>query len=354
MRALVLAGGLGTRLRPISYSMPKQLIPIANTPILEHVLGNIRTMGVTEVGIIVGDWAGEIESVLGDGSRFGMRIEYIFQSQPLGLAHCVQLARPFLGEDDFVMYLGDNFLTGDLRGIADEFRRDRPAAQVLVQKVSDPSSYGIVELTVDGAVRRLHEKPRQPVGDLAIMGVYLFTPAIHEAVGAIAPSARGELEITDAIQWLLTEGRRVNVTRFEGFWRDTGQPRDVLECNSRLLGALRGRIAGEVDESSRISGPVVIGAGSRVVRSRIEGPVVIGAGCLIEDSHIGPDVAIGDGCLVRSTKLADSIVMDRASVSELPGVRGSIIGRGAVVGRGEGDGYHSLLVGDHVRIEFVA
>ncbi|MFI7047618.1 glucose-1-phosphate thymidylyltransferase [Streptosporangium sandarakinum] len=341
MKALVLSGGSGTRLRPFSYSMPKQLIPIANKPVLEHVLENIRDLGVTEVGVIVGGWAAEIAGVIGDGSRLGVRVTYIPQDRPLGLAHCVGLARPFLGDDDFVMYLGDNMLPDGVEAIAEEFRTGRPAAQVVVHRVADPRAFGVVELDRDGAVRRLVEKPARPRSDLAMVGVYFFTARIHDAVAAIRPGARGELEITDAIQWLVDQGSAVRASEYRGYWKDTGRAEDVLECNRRLLAELGDR--------------VVLGPGARVVRSVIEGPAIIGANTLIEDCHLGPDVSIGQDCVLRRTRLADSIVLDGATISEVPGLYGSMIGRSAVVMPADREKVqHRLLVGDHTRVELVA
>ncbi|HUZ23251.1 MAG TPA: glucose-1-phosphate thymidylyltransferase [Streptosporangiaceae bacterium] len=351
MKALVLSGGSGVRLRPFSYSMPKQLIPIANRPVLEHVLGNIRALGVTEIALVVGDWAAEIAEAVGDGSRFGAHITYIRQDRPLGLAHAVLLARPFLAEDDFVMYLGDNILQDGVVEIAEEFRASRPAAHIVVHEVPDPRAYGVAEVDADGVVQRLVEKPAQPGSRLAIVGVYFFTAAIHEAVTAIACSARGELEITDAIQWLVSHGAEVRAREYSGFWKDAGRVEDVLECNRRLLGELRPAIAGQVDASSELRGAVVE-PGARVVRSRIEGPAIIGANTLIEDSHIGPNTSIGRDCVLRGTDLADSVVLDGTSISAVSGLHGCLIGRSASIGpRGDGEIRHRIVVGDHARIE---
>ncbi|MFC5827101.1 glucose-1-phosphate thymidylyltransferase [Nonomuraea insulae] len=340
MKALVLAGGSGTRLRPFSYSMPKQLIPIANRPVLEHVLMNIRDLGVSEIGVIVGSWASQIDAVIGDGSSLGVRVTYIQQGAPLGLAHAVRLARGFLGDDDFVMYLGDIILSGGVAEIAADFRARRPAAQVVAQRVADPRAFGVVELGPDGAVRRLVEKPRWPRSDLAMVGVYFFTAAIHQAVAAIAPSRRGELEITDAVQWLVSRGLPVRATEYRGFWKDTGRPDDVLECNRRLLGELG--VLVDLDPMAQ------------VVRSHIEGPAIIGANTLIEDCLIGPNVSIGRDCVLRGTRLSDSIVLDGASILEVPGMHGSIVGRSAVIEPAANAVPYRLLVGDDTRVEIMA
>ncbi|WBB78709.1 glucose-1-phosphate thymidylyltransferase [Micromonospora sp. WMMD882] len=352
MKALVLSGGTGSRLRPFSHSMPKQLIPIANKPVLEHVLGNIRDIGVSDIGIIVGDRASSIQEAIGDGSRLDARITYLRQETPGGLGHCVALARDFLGDDDFVMYLGDNFLADGIAPVARTFVERRPAAHVIVHRVPDPRQFGIAELDDEGNVLRLVEKPRQPTSDLALVGVYFFTPAIHEAVASIRPSARGELEITDAIQWLHDAGARVTATEYDGYWKDVGHTEDVLACNRYQLNGLRRTIDGWADPSSELVGQVELGVGARVIRSRVEGPVVIGPGTLVEDSHVGPNTAIGADCVIRSTRLADSVVMDRAAILDIPGLRGSLIGRSATI-RPRGT-EHRLVVGDDVRIELAA
>jgi glucose-1-phosphate thymidylyltransferase len=354
MKALVLAGGSGTRLRPFSYSIPKQLIPVANTPVLEHVLGNIRELGVTEIGVIVGDRAHEIEAAVGNGAQLGVRISYIPQDQPRGLAHTVIIAREFLGDEDFVMYLGDNMLPEGVAAIAEEFTRRRPAAQVVVRKVPDPRASGVAELGPDGEVLRVVEKPQHPRSDLAMVGVYFFTPAIHRAVHAITPSARGELEITDAIQWMVTSGADVRASQYDGYWKDTGRAEDVLDCNRHLLDRLVPSLAGHIDAASTLTGPVIIEEGARVIRSRVEGPAIIGAGSLVQDSVIGPHTAIGRGCEIRDSRLDDSIALADATVTGVRGLRGSLIGRGATVGTaGHGTG-HRLVVGDHARVEVAA
>jgi len=332
VKALVLAGGEGTRLRPFSYSMPKQLIPVANRPVLEYALENITYLGVREIGVIVGEWAPEIERVLGDGSRFGASLTYLPRDRPYGLAQCVMLARDFLGDEDFVMYLADNILPAGVAEFAHEFVTGQPAAQLVVHKVADPTAFGVAELDADGVVLRLEEKPANPRSDLALVGVYFFSPAIHEAVAAIRPSARGELEITDAIQWLIEHGATVRASECGGYWKDTGRIEDVLECNRKLLDGLRPHLAGEVDAASRLTGAVVVEPGARVLRSRIEAPVIIGAGSLIEGGHIGPHTSIGRDCVLRNTRLAYSIVLEGTTVSHVRGLHGSMIGRSATVG----------------------
>jgi glucose-1-phosphate thymidylyltransferase len=325
MKALVLAGGTGSRLRPISDTMPKQLIPLANRPVLDYALETVRDLGITEIGIIVGDWAAAIIDAMGDGSRFGARFTYIHQDAPRGLAHCVLLARPFLGEDDFLLYLGDNILADGLADAAGQFRRHRPAAQIVVQKVANPRAFGVAELDADSTVTRLVEKPSQPRSDLAALGAYFFAPAVHEAVAAIGPSGRGELEITDAIQWMVDHGLDVRATVYEGYWQDVGCISDVLEGNRRLLGGLRPRVAGEVDEHSELIGPVIVEPGASVLRSRIEGPTIIGADARVEDSRIGSHTSIGPGSLVRYASVEDSIVQAGTAVTDVSDVSASLL-----------------------------
>ena len=347
MKALILAGGTGTRLRPFTYTMPKQLIPVANKPVLEHVLGNVRQLGITEAAIIVNCWAPEIVAQLGDGSRFGLRLKYIPQDEPRGLAHAVFIARDFLGTDDFVMYLGDNILTDSISKCFEEFAARRPAAHVVVTKVSDPRAFGVAEIDRDGAVLRLTEKPRYPRSDLALTGVYFFTAAVHRAVGAITPSARGELEITDAIQWLLTEGEEVTASQYDGYFRDVGRVKDVLECNRKALDALRPSLRGEINAGSTLIGPVTVEAGARVARSVVEGPAIIGAGSLVRDSYVGPHTSIGQDCVLTSARIDYSVVLAGATISDVRGIHGSMIGRDATVTTADpGTIGQCLVVGD--------
>ncbi|MFF4404930.1 glucose-1-phosphate thymidylyltransferase [Streptomyces sp. NPDC001262] len=357
MKALVLAGGSGTRLRPLSHSMPKQLVPVGDRPVLFHCLDALREAGITEVGVIVsvGPRGDEIRRAVGDGAEFGLQITCIPQDAPRGLADCVRIARPFLGDDDFVMYLGDNILAGGIAAHAEEFRRTRPAASVLLTRVADPRSYGIAQLAEDGRVTRLWEKPAEPVGDLALTGVYFFTPAVHEAVASIGPSARGELEITDALSWLVDAGQDVRGEVFPGYWKDTGRIEDVLECNRVLLDRLEADCRGLIDPDSIIVGNVVVEPGATVIRSTLVGPLVVRAGTEIRDSHVGPYVTLGrDGVLDRAG-ITDSIVMDEVSVVDVRGIHGSLIGRQARVRQAAAPASgHRLVLGDHTRIEVVA
>jgi glucose-1-phosphate thymidylyltransferase len=353
MKALVLSGGSGTRLRPITHTSAKQLVPVANKPVLFYGLEAIAAAGVTDVGIIVGDTAPAIEAAVGDGSKFGIKVTYIRQQAPLGLAHTVLIARDFLGDDDFVMYLGDNFIVGGINGIVEEFAAARPAAQIMLQQVSDPRSFGVAELDpATGRVKSLEEKPKRPKSDLVLVGVYLFTPAIHEAVANLKPSWRGELEITEAIQWLLDNGRTVNSTTITGYWKDTGNVADMLEVNRLVLEGLEPRVDGIVDDACEIIGRVVVEAGATVTASRIVGPAVIGAGSTITGSYIGPFTAIDTDCLVDGSEIEYSIVLSNASVSGVRRIEASLIGHYAeVTPAPHVPRAHRLVLGDHSKVQ---
>ena len=346
MKALVLAGGAGTRLRPITHTSAKQLVPVANKPVLFYGLEAIADVGITDVGLVIGDNAPAIEAAVGDGSAFGIRASYIRQEAPLGLAHAVLVARDFLGDDDFVMYLGDNFIVGGLTQLTEEFRAARPHAQIMLTRVPDPRSFGVAELDARGQVIRLAEKPRQPKSDLALVGVYMFTPAIHEAVRHLTPSWRGELEITEAIQWLIDHGKTVRSSIITGFWKDTGNVADMLEVNRLVLEGLDPRQDGTTGAGCEIIGKVAIEAGAHVSGSRIVGPVVIGAGTKVIDSYIGPFSAIGADCVLEDTEIEYSIVLRGASIRGVRSIGASLIGRHAQVTRAPARA-HRLVLGDH-------
>ena len=350
MRALILSGGEGSRLRPITHTQAKQLIPVAGTPILFHAVQAIRDAGITEVGIIVGSTADEVRAAVGDGSRWGVRVTYIPQEAPLGLAHAVLTAADFVRGEPFLMYLGDNVLLEGLTRFVEEFERTRPDAQIFLARVPEPERFGVAVLEGERVVR-LVEKPTDHISDLALVGVYLFDDSILEAADAIRPSSRGELEITDAIQWLIDNGRTVRAEMVEGWWKDTGKPEDLLEANRMMLSVRAGAMDGDVDIESSVEGILALGPGSLVRRSVIHGPVVIGAGCLIEDAEIGPDVSIEGDCTVRASALRDAIVMHGCSIEGVRGLSGSILGRGVVVRHSGEAGTHRLVVGDQSRVE---
>jgi glucose-1-phosphate thymidylyltransferase len=352
VRALVLAGGAGTRLRPITSTSAKQLVPVANKPILFYGLEQIRDAGVTEVGIIVGDTAADIEAAVGDGSALGISVTYLRQEAPLGLAHAVLTAAEFLGEEDFVMFLGDNLIEGGLEDLVASFERDRPAAQLLLKKVPDPERFGVAVLAADGTIERLVEKPADPPSDLALVGVYLFTPAIVDAARRIAPSGRGELEITDAIQRLLDDGQTVRASQVEGWWLDTGKKDELLDANRIVLGTLEQRVDGEVDADSTVTGAVVVEAGAVVTGSVLRGPAVIGSGARIEDSYVGPFTSIADGCVVTRSEVEFSVLMQGCELTDVPRIEASLLGREVRVTRGaRRPSAHRLLLGDHSDVQ---
>jgi glucose-1-phosphate thymidylyltransferase len=352
MKALVLAGGSGTRLRPITYTSAKQLVPVANKPILFYGLEQIRDAGITDVGIIVGDTRAEIEAAVGDGSKLGIRATFIHQEQPLGLAHALLTAADFLDGDDFVMFLGDNLIEGGVAELLADFERDRPAAQLLLKPVSEPAAFGVAVLDDDGAIVRLVEKPADPPSDLALVGVYLFTSAIVAAAGEVRPSWRGELEITDAIQRLVDLGLPVRASKLEGWWLDTGKKDDLLEANRIVLGTVARHVAGEVDEASSIVGEVVVEPGASIVRSTVRGPAVIGTGTRIVDSFIGPFTSIAEGCVIDGSELEYSVLLPGCTVRDVARLEGSLLGREVSVTRTrQRPAAHRLLVGDHSHIE---
>ncbi|GAA3010025.1 MULTISPECIES: glucose-1-phosphate thymidylyltransferase [Streptomyces] len=352
MKALVLSGGAGTRLRPLTHTSAKQLVPVANKPVLFYGLEAIADAGIKQVGIIVGNTADEIMEAVGDGSAFGIEVTYIPQEAPLGLAHAVLIAQDFLGDDDFVMYLGDNFIVGGITDLVDGFRADRPDAQILLTKVSDPKAFGVAELGPDGRVTGLEEKPEHPKSDLALVGVYLFTPAVHEAVRSIEPSGRGELEITHALQWLIDNGRDVRSTTISGYWKDTGNVTDMLEVNRSVLETSEQRIDGSVDESSEIIGRVTVEEGASVVGSRIVGPAVIGAGTVVTSSYVGPFTSISRNCVISDSEIEFSIVLDDSSLNGVRRVEASIIGRNVVVTPAPRmPAAHRFVLGDHSKVQ---
>jgi glucose-1-phosphate thymidylyltransferase len=357
MKALILAGGEGTRLRPITHTRAKQLVPVANKPILFYGIEAMVAAGIKEIGVITGATGPEVRAALGDGSDFGAKITYIPQEAPLGLAHCVLIAGDFLGADDFVMYLGDNLLEQDLAAFIAAFEAaratdDPPAAQILLKQVPDPHRFGIATLDEHGHVVELVEKPDNPPSDLALVGVYLFDETIHDAVRAISPSARGELEITDAIQWLITSGKRVRTELLTGWWIDTGKLTPLLEANRLLLEKIATCIDGSVDSASSLDGRVVVAEGAEIVNSTIRGPVAIGRGTRIVDSFIGPFSAIGNGCEVVHSEIEHSVVMDESKVLHIPRLEDSLIGREAIVERSfKRPRALRLMIGDHCQID---
>ena len=350
MRALVLSGGEGSRLRPITSTNAKQLIPVAGTPILFQALAAIAGAGITEVGIVTGATGGEVRAAVGDGSRWGLDVMFIAQEAPLGIAHAVMTAEAFLVGEPFLLYLGDNVLLGGVARFVEEFERSTADAHILLAHVREPEHFGVAVLEGDRVVR-LVEKPTEHLSDLALVGVYLFRSSILEACQTLEPSGRGEYEITEAIQWLLDEGREVRAEMVSGYWKDTGRPEDLLEANRMILASLEASIEGELDDATSVVGSVIVRAGAKVTSSVLRGPLVVGEGATIERSTIGPDVSIGRGCRVEGSEVADSIVMDECTIADVRGLTGSLLGRRVDVRHSGGSGARRLIVGDQSRIE---
>jgi glucose-1-phosphate thymidylyltransferase len=351
VKALILSGGEGTRLRPITHTSAKQLIPVANKPILFYGLESIAEAGIREVGIVVGHTAAEIEAACGDGSRWGLAITYIPQAEPLGLAHAVIVARKFLNDDDFVMYLGDNVLLEGVTGFVERFRSHSPNAQIFLARVREPERFGVAVLEGDRVVR-LVEKPKQRISDLALVGVYLFDRTVHEAIDGVEPSWRGELEITDSIQAMIDSGRTVRAEMVTGWWKDTGKLEDLLEANRMMLSRLEPRVDGEVDGPSQLVGRVVVEKGAKVTRSVIRGPAIIGRGTIVEDSLVGPDASIYEDCAVAASEIEDSIVMERCRLEDVRGMAQSLLGKDVEVRRGRArPAAYRLMLGDQSQVE---
>jgi glucose-1-phosphate thymidylyltransferase len=351
LKGLILSGGRGTRLRPITHTSAKQLVPVANRPVLFYAIDAMAEAGICELGIIIAPETGnEIREAVGDGSRFGVDITFILQDEPAGLAHAVLTAEPYLGSDPFVMYLGDNLLQGGIGELVAAFDANRPDALILLTPVPDPEHYGVAELQ-DGRVVALAEKPAQPRTDLALVGVYMFTAAVHDAARAIEPSARGELEITDAIQHLVDEGRRVEPHVVKGWWKDTGRLADMLEANRLVLDTITGRVEGELVDS-QCDGRVVVDEGATLTRSTVRGPAIIGKGARLVDCYVGPYTAIGEGCVVERAEVEHSILLAGSSVRGLDGrMESSLLGRNVVVERTHRQPRaYTFMVGDESEI----
>ena len=353
LKGLILSGGRGTRLRPITYTSAKQLVPVANKPVLFFGIEAMAQAGIRQVGIIIAPETGdEIRAAAGDGSRFGVEITYIVQDEPAGLAHAVLTAEPFLSDSPFVMYLGDNLLQGGMTELVAAFREHEPHALILLTSVPDPENYGVAELGPGGkGVVRLVEKPADPPSDLALVGVYMFTPLIHTAARSIQPSARGELEITDAIQWLVDEGRTVESHIVRGWWKDTGRLDDMLEANRLILETFERRVEGELIDA-QVDGRVVVEPGAVLERSTVRGPAIIGAGAVIRDAYIGPYTAVGAGCTVESAEVEHSILLEGSSVTNLDGrMESSLLGKDVRISRGARQPRaYRFMVGDNSEI----
>jgi glucose-1-phosphate thymidylyltransferase len=333
MKGLILSGGRGTRLRPLTYTSAKQLVPVANKPVLFYGIEALAAAGIRDIGIVVGDTQAEIRAAVGDGASWGVRVTYIEQDAPRGLAHAVLISESFIDGHPFVMYLGDNLLNKGITGLVEEFVRERPAAQILLARVPDPQMFGVAELS-GGRVVRLVEKPEKPLSDLALVGVYMFSPQVFESVKRIKPSFRDELEITDAIQDLIDRGLEVRPHIVEGWWKDTGKLEDMLEANRLILDTLERRIEGTVDDLSRLEGKIVLECGAVVEESVVRGPVIIGRNARIVHAYVGPFTSIMANVEIRESEIEHSIVLEGSSIRNLVNrVEDSLIGRNVRIHR---------------------
>ncbi len=334
MKGLVLSGGKGTRLYPVTYTKAKQLIPVANKPVLFRVIESIRDAGITEIGVVVGDTAAEVKEAVGRGKRFGVNITYIHQSAPGGLAHAVKESREFLGDDRFVMFLGDNCIEGGISPLIEQFGRSDWNAQIVLTRVPDPSQFGVAELDDEGHILRLVEKPKEPSSNLALVGIYMFDRSIWEAIAHIKPSWRGELEITDAIQYLVEHGYRVHPYIHRGWWIDTGKRKDMLDANRLVLEEIEHRIGGFVDKDSQITGKVTVEEGAEIINSVIRGPAIIGQHARVVNSYVGPFTAIYHHTEIEDSEIEHSIVLENSSIVSVPHrIEDSLIGRNVKIHR---------------------
>ncbi len=353
MKALVLSGGKGTRLRPITHTNAKQLVPIANKPILFYAIESIKEAGIKDIGVVVGDTKEEIKTALGDGSKWGVKITYIEQEAPLGLAHAVKISRDFIGDDDFVMFLGDNLIKDGIVSLVDRFRESHSASQILLARVAHPEQFGVAELK-EGKVLKLVEKPENPQSDLALVGVYMFDKSIFEAVKNIKPSRRGELEITDAIQYLIDHKLTVHPHIIDGWWKDTGKLEDILEANRIILDTLSKKIEGKIDKNSKIYGKVVIEQGAEIIDSVIRGPVIIGENSKIVRSYVGPFSSVYYDVTIENSEVEHSIILQKSKIKDIKRIEDSLIGQNVEILKSKTKPIaYRIMVGDGSRVEVI-
>lgn len=334
MKGLILSGGTGSRLYPLTYSNAKQLIPLANKPILFRVIEAIRDASITEIGIVVGSTGGRIKDAVGDGSRWGVNITYIQQDKPLGLAHAVKVSQPFLGDDRFVMFLGDNVIEGGISPLIAQFADSEWNSQIVLTKIEHPEQYGVAQLGEDGRIVRLVEKPKVPPSNLALVGIYMFDHNIFQAVNAIKPSWRGELEITDAIQWLVDQKYAVHPYVHSGWWIDTGAPGDLLEANDLVLEEIDYGIDGYVDRESTVGRRVKIERGAEIINSVVRGPSIIGENARIVNSYIGPFTSVNHGVVIENSEIEHSVVLEKSQIKDIgTRIQDSLIGRDVIISR---------------------
>ncbi len=353
MKGLILSGGKGTRLRPFTYTGAKQLVPVANKPVLFYAIEDLVEAGITDIGIVISPETGEqVKQAVGDGALFGARVEYIEQDAPRGIAHGIKIAREFIGDDKFALFLGDNFIRDGIASQVAAFRDHAMNAQIILYKMDDPSAMGVAVLDGEGRVTRVVEKPKQFVSPYAVIGIYMFDRNVFAAVDAIQPSARGELEITDTIQYLIDQKLNVRAHLLEGWWIDTGKMSDILEANRLVLDVLDAQNEGQVDAASRIEGRVVLQKGAVVINSTIRGPAIIGERTRIEDAFVGPYTSIHNDCLIQRCEIEHSVVLENSQIVDAPArVADSLIGRNVQVGRADGHTKtHRLMIGDFSQV----
>ncbi len=352
MKGLILSGGTGTRLRPITFTSAKQLVPVANKPILFYAIETIKNAGITDIGVVVGDTKEEVKKAVGDGGAFGVKVTYVEQEAPLGLAHAVKISQDFIGDDSFVMFLGDNLIKDGINSLINEFRQNKPNCQILLARVANPQQFGVAELE-DGRIKRLVEKPKEPLSNLALVGVYMFDKNVFEAVNAIEPSWRGELEITDAIQYLVDKGYDVHPHIISGWWKDTGKLEDMLEANRIMLEGIETRIEGFVDETTKIHGKVIVEKDAEIHDSVIRGPAIIGKRSKILRSYIGPFTSIHDNATITESEIEHSIILAECVIEGIGSrIEDSLLGRNVKVRRSERKPKaYRLMVGDNSEVE---
>jgi glucose-1-phosphate thymidylyltransferase len=356
LKGLILSGGKGTRLRPLTYTGAKQLVPVANKPVLFYVIEDLVEAGVTDLGIVIApDTGDQIREAVGDGSRFGAQVTYILQDEPKGIAHGIKIARDFLGDERFILFLGDNFIRDGIVPFVETFRNTNIHSQIILYQVPNPEALGVAVLDGEGRVVRLVEKPKVFVSDKAVIGIYMFDSHVFEAVNAIRPSARGELEITDTIQYLVDHGYEVRASLLTGWWIDTGKMGDILEANRLVLDTFETRIDGEVDAESEVCNKVVVEAGARIERSRVRGPAIIGANSHLVDAYVGPYTSIGHDCTIIESEIEHSVVLEHSRIIDVEQrIEDSLIGRNVEIGRSpQKPRAYKLMLGDHSKVGLI-
>lgn len=353
MKALIASGGKGTRLRPITHTQNKHLIPIANKPILHYAIEGVVNAGIKQIGIVINADSDEVPKAIGDGSRWGVKMTYIPQDAPLGLAHVVKIAEPFIGKDDFIFYLGDNMVVGGVKRFIHEFQKSKYNCWLTLAKVKDPERFGVPEINSRQRIIGVEEKPKKPKSNYAVSGIYIYDSNIFKACNGIKPSARGELEISDAHQWLIDHKYKVGYSEITGWWKDTGKPTDLLEANRLVLDNQEIRIHGNVDTLSTVAGKVVLEKGAKVVNSVVRGPAIIGRDCIVENSYIGPFTSIGDRTTVKNSEVEYSIVLRDCKIHDVKiRIEGSLLGNDVEIVEANGKPHvHRFMIGDQSRVE---